>query len=472
MSGLKQVAYYGVAVLILKGLGFFMLPVFTRVLNQQEYGYLNFLVTLCAACSVILSFGLPELIFRHKQTYKHELNSLITECVLVSLTGCLVLTLLVCLNIDSLVLLLPVNVDKLDIYLLLVNLCCSALLSIPYSYWRLQNKAKSYCCACVAHGLSQTMLSLFLLFLGLGVTGVMLSGAICSLVILVLALIRVRKSLIFSFATREAVIKRRDFYFMSSIVLSSICLYVGNGAENWFIVANSNTQTLAIYFVAAQFALMTSFAFEPVRMWWFAKRFEKHNNNAALYGYEATRCLNIAIFISLVMLILSEQLLVLMLPDNYAQSATWVPLLIIVVIFRHHADLLNIGCFLVHNAKYVFVINAAAALLMLALMAVLVPKYLMTGAVFSLITVHGLRALAFYITSQMLAPIPYKLSQVIVAWLCLFILILIGYSNTDYVTIKRLLVLSIYGAYLVRLYFHDISKIAKQLATVCGYKYA
>ncbi|MBD1582145.1 lipopolysaccharide biosynthesis protein [Pseudoalteromonas sp. S16_S37] len=472
MSGLKQIAYYGIAVLVLKGLGFLMMPIVTRVLSQQEYGYLNFLVTVCAACSLLLSLGLPELIFKHKSTNKQEVASLVRDCALVSITCCSLLTLGTVMFASEIVAMLPAEVQKLDLYLLLVNLYCSAMLAIPYSYWRVQGNAKAYCVIALLHGVAQSSLTLLFLYGGLGVTGVMLSGAICCAVTMFIAFAKIRFALLLSLKTYPLVIKKADLYFLLSIVFSSICLYACNGAENWFIVSSSDTQTLAIYFVAAQFALMTSFAFEPIRMWWFAKRFEKLAYDKKQYGYETIRSLNLAILISMVMLIFSEQLIAILLPSSYSQSATWVTLLIVVVVLRHHADLLNIGCYTQRNAQLVVVINAVSALIMLGMMSVLVPKYLMMGAVLSLVIVHGLRALAFYFLSQMLEPVPYKLTHILGAWICMITLLGTGYISSEFITAKRLLILLLFVAHLTYLYRNDVMGIVKRVAIAWEHRYA
>ncbi|CAH9061872.1 hypothetical protein PSECIP111951_02578 [Pseudoalteromonas holothuriae] len=472
MSGLKQIAYYGMSVLVLKGLGFLMMPVMTRLLTQSQYGYLNFLVTVCAACSLILSLGLPELLFRSKSASSIKQQSLLRDCLLISLLSSLALAVVALFLMDDIMLLLPAQVKAIDLYLLVINLMCSAMLAVPYSYWRIQGKAKQYCTVTTSHGLIQCALTLAFLYQGLSVTGVMLSGALASALVLVVALLKTRAALFVSFSSYPRQISRSDIYFLVSIIFSAVCLYACNGAENWFIVANTNTQTLAIYFVAAQFALMTSFAFEPVRMWWFAKRFQKLANNKALYAYETLRCLHIGILISMIMLIFCEQLIVLLLPSVYAQSAQWVTFLILVVVLRHHADLLNIGCYMKRCAQSVLIINAVSAIVMLGMMYWLVPIYSVKGAVFCLLLVQGIRAVAFYQTSQALEYVPYKLSNMLVAWLFIIVLVGLGFLNSEFIIVKRLGVLALYVGFLTRCYFKECINIVERARYALEHRYA
>ena len=66
MNGLKQIAYFGLSTLLLKGLGFALLPISTRLLSPAQFGELNFLVSISAVMSLLLCLGLPELLLNSK----------------------------------------------------------------------------------------------------------------------------------------------------------------------------------------------------------------------------------------------------------------------------------------------------------------------------------------------------------------------------------------------------------------------
>jgi O-antigen/teichoic acid export membrane protein len=144
----------------------------------------------------------------------------------------------------------------------------------------------------------------------------------------------------------------------------------------------------------------------------------------------------------------------------------------LVVIFRHHADLLNIGCYLKHQAKSVMVINALSAVIMVALFCVLVPRHGLKGVVVSLIVLHVLRACAFYFTSQSLERVPYRLSQLTVAWGCTVLIVTLGIIDTEYLIEKRAFLLAGYIGYLCKLYFVDVSQISRRILLAWEKRYA
>lgn len=55
---------YAIAVLFQRGIGFLLLPLYTRVLSPDEYGQLAVVLTISAGVSTLLSFGLETAVFR------------------------------------------------------------------------------------------------------------------------------------------------------------------------------------------------------------------------------------------------------------------------------------------------------------------------------------------------------------------------------------------------------------------------
>jgi O-antigen/teichoic acid export membrane protein len=65
--------YYMTALLATKGVGFFLIPVYTRVLSQSHYGILELFNTTVNVATIILGFGLPQIIaFRYRRYDNHE----------------------------------------------------------------------------------------------------------------------------------------------------------------------------------------------------------------------------------------------------------------------------------------------------------------------------------------------------------------------------------------------------------------
>jgi O-antigen/teichoic acid export membrane protein len=117
-----------------------------------------------------------------------------------------------------------------------------------------------------------------------------------------------------------------------------------------------------------------------------------------------------------------------LLPSAYSISADYLPILCVILVIKTFTELLNLGCYLETTAKYVPLINGLAAILALFLIAIGTQYFGIYGVFSALGTVHIIRFIMFYFTSQRLATIPYNLailcaafSMIIVQFILLYI---------------------------------------------------
>ncbi len=77
---------------------------------------------------------------------------------------------------------------------------------------------------------------------------------------------------------------------------------------------------------------------------------------------------------------------------------------------RNVSDLLNVGCFSGEESKAQMVINLGCSLLGVLGFLLAIPHFGVAGVIWTLLLVYLVRALAFYLVSQRLLPLPYRLS--------------------------------------------------------------
>ncbi|MCG9708398.1 oligosaccharide flippase family protein [Pseudoalteromonas sp. Isolate3] len=419
MSNLKQIGYFALAIFAVKGFGFLLLPITTRFLEKSEFGELNFLVTMSALCSLVVSLGLPELLLKQQYPSFREKMALFRDSLV--LTICFSALFLGCSFIfsEQIIANLPAQIKVIDFRLLILNLTFASVLAIPYTYYRLFGYAQKYCFYSIAHAVIQTCLTITLLVLGFNVTGVMVSGVVCTFIIMCLTLSDMRSALKVSYSRFSWRIKKSQTVFLTSIIASGLFVYAGNGAENWFIVAQFNESVLASYYVAAQFAIITSFTFEPIRLWWFAKRFSLIKQDKTQYQNYAITSLNAGLAMCVLMSLLAPIALNSVLPAEYHGKDSWLILLIIVVAIRHHSDIFNIGCYMHKNGVFVSLINFITALLGLSLLYFLVPNFGVEGAILSLIIMQSFKLVCLYSVSQYFEPLNLNFAALIPSWLAL-----------------------------------------------------
>jgi len=426
MNSIKEMLIYGLGIFVLKGLGFVMMPIVTRMLTQVDYGELNFLVSIASMMSLFLTLGLGDILFRFASGQVQEDNeAVMRQCFRLSLL-CAMTFLCLALPLSGLILSwLPVSLRLFDLQLLLISLSLSSLLTVPYCYFRMTHRALPFMFFSVAQGCLQTLLSITLLISGYGVTGMMLSSAISSSVIAIAVLIYFRSHL----QGQRATFSLEHYRYIAFIVCSGIFVYCLNGAENWLVVIHLGKQQLAIFFAAGQFGLMISVAFEPFRMWWYARRFKVHETDPEQGARYAVLGVQIGMLLAGSMLFMAPILMDVMLPESYRESISLIPWMCLIMALRFHSELLNIGCFLKQNARWTSIIDGVCALHLLIIGYWAVGAYGLTGLLNTMVLTVLIRGILFYVISQRLVYLPYCKSHLIISWLIFIMLLIVNVTK-------------------------------------------
>lgn len=405
MNANKPIVDYAIAIACLKGISLLMLPVITRYLPSEVYGELNFLVSLVALLSIVLSFGMAEMLFRFTPSLNtQQSQAFIADCIKVTVIVGAVFYFICLVGSHMWVGLLPINVKVSDFLLITATLCLNLIVAIFLTQFRLKSQSKLYMYTALFQGGCQAVLTVLLLHWGYGLTGVLISGAITAFLLSCALLVRYRVKLCVQFNH----INKTHIKYGLCIALSGISVYCLGGAENWIIVSKLGSEVLATYFIATQFALVVSLAFEPFRMWWFPLRFKYYQQdrtkaaNGAVIG-----CYVISLF-SLIATMIGPAVIIKILPEPYHASADYLPILCLILVIKTYSELLNLGCYLDKTAKYVPIINSVCGVFAICSIWVAVDHLGLLGVFVGLATTHMLRLVFFYVVSQKLAYLAYK----------------------------------------------------------------
>lgn len=405
MNSLKQIIYYGASILCLKGISFLMMPFITHHLPPHVFGELNLLVSLAALLSLVLTFGLAELLFRFFNDANNiERQNLIVNCIWTSIAGAGIGLVLAWVVYSEMIDISFMFNSSLDVALLLISLAGGLLLSVPLCVLRLEQQAKQFMLFSVMQGVIQAAATLILLSNQMAVTGVMLSSVIASWSVAISVIFYYRNYIFWA----KPRFNKMQCRYMASITLSSIFLYALNGAENWFVALMLGKDELAIFFVAAQFALITSISFEPFRLWWYPKRFKVFSESSGKAADTAMLGAEISVLMALTMMLLGPWIIELMYPLGYQESRHILPILCFITALRTQSDLFNLGCYLQSNAASVAIINGICAGFALLSIGSLIYVFGFNGLLAALILSALARFFAFLCVSQRLTPLPYN----------------------------------------------------------------
>lgn len=423
LSARSQIAYYGLGIVLMKGVSLLMLPIVTRYLTPSEYGVLDVLLTWMNLLSIVLGMGFAEVLYRFSR------NTVTQASVYNSLLQLHIWILLPLLLLGSALCMLaaPWLPASLQWSLLLLSLWAAGLasaLTLPLCWLRMQDHADWFFYCTAGKALLQALCCWALLQLGYGVLAVLYASLFSHIVLICLVLYKTPVTWHFpGFSQSE----RGYLRYGVPLIFSGLCLFLVFGAERWIIAGVLSASVLAQYAVASQFALMVAVCVEPFTLWWYPKRLAMLAEPDGLQRVANTAVLGCILTIAAALLIGAAGPWVIrwLIPQAYHQAAGVLPWLCLVMAFKQCSHLLNTGCYVGESTLQIGKINGALAVLAPCLYLAGCLLAALDGLIAALVLVYGLRLAWFYRTSQQLLHLPYPhqaLLSVLAAASCVFVL--------------------------------------------------
>lgn len=404
---LTQSAFYAAGLLLMKGVSFFMLPIIARFLSPAEFGELDIFLTVLNAGSLLVGFGLVDALYKqmgHNQNNASEQTLYATAYwQQARVAG------FVALFIAPLIWFSQHWLDthqRLNLFLTLTTLVISGFINIPLTWLRLKNNAREFFVLTSGKAFAQATLTYAFLQAGYGVTGILLSSLIATTALAVGLGHRQWSQII---QPRNKMTGNDMFRYGTPLVASNLLLFASAGAERLILAGTVGTESLAIYALAMQFAMMVAFLAEPFTLWWYPKRFkilasEQGTQKTAFYAEIAC---HLTLWITLSIALIAPFFIRHLFQEGYHEAANLVPWLALGMAFKQCSHQLNTGCYLDDKPTIILKLNALTACVALLLFIASSVWFGLLGVVFAFVTIYALRCLVFLVVSQRRLSLPY-----------------------------------------------------------------
>lgn len=426
-DSIKQSCLYGASIALMKGVSLLLLPFIAHHLSTSEFGRLEVISTLAVIGSIVVGMGLEDTLFRFagpvkdKQQQRFIASEIFTLTLIIGMLSLLSAWFLA--NILSN--LIPGQPSTYEVRLVLLMLALEGCIAIPLGWLRMNNQAGFFFLMSTGRALLQALLVATFLFLGRGVAGVLEAALIAAtLQALILGYWQIKNTGL-HFSRSSSI---RSLIYSLPIVGSGIVAFVLNGLDRWILADYSSLIDVAVFGIAAKFALATVLLLQPFGMWWSPRRFEilKGFNGpqrvAKTIALGSCLALSIAVFVALV----SPTLIIWLLPEHYHQSASYVLALVFIMLLKELVELFNIGCFHGKTTNSQLLINIIAASIGLLAMFTLTPVYQVWGLIGALSIAQSVRLILFYNVSQHFLTLNYPLFSLLVFALIGILWIFVG----------------------------------------------
>lgn len=468
----KHSMIYAVGNIINRAAAFLLIPLYVHYLSPSEYGTLEMFYVTSTVMQTFLGMMMGHAALRFYFEAKDECDR--KTVISTALISSFIFTLAILLLLAKFADLISMSFFQTTAYenffrLIFIIIMLEMSKEICLAYIRAKEYSLLYILVSTVQLLAQIGLNLYMVvLLKKGVFGILLGNTISiSIVWLILTLITLKYCGInFSFSKLKVM-----FRYCYPLVLASIGMVIVNTSDRFFLKTYSTLGVIGLYALAFRFGMVVqSGLIEPFNTSYGAFRFSIMNNSNAkkIYSRILTYFVYVVVFFSLAIMLFAHDVLKVMSSASFWEAHKIVPLIMMSIILTGVTYIFQTGILLMKKTKYIFNVTIAAAILILLLNWVLIPKFNMYGAAIAVAAANLFICFSTYIISQRLYPVNYdfvRVAKIVLAALFIYICssLITNETSLSDIIIRTILIMS-YPFLLALFRFYESEEIKRLVA--------
>ncbi len=420
----KHTAIYGMANMLGKAIGFLLIPLYTHYIPPADYGTLEILDISINIIGMFVGLGLANSVarFYYQVEAREEKNQVVSSAVilllgLTSLMLCLVLPFserLACLLFDN-----PQlgNYIKISLFTFALN----AILEIPLTMIRAREQSLFFAGISLGRlALSLGLNIFFIVFLRLGILGILYSGLITSAFFSVGLAVWCIRECGFHFHYRLA---RQMLLFGAPLIVNSAGMFIINFGDRYLLKANAGLEEVGIYSLGYKIGmgLIAFLIGQPFFLIWSCRRYSliEEENGVERYGRIFILYTLLLLWIWLFIVGFSKEMITILAPASYGAAWRVLPLVAMGYVLRELADFFR-GAFMIKNKTYYTgAITLAVSLYCLFSYLVFIPRYHAMGAAMATCsTFLAMAVINGFFAVRVMPEINYRFRRLIILFFC------------------------------------------------------
>lgn len=424
---LKMVAGYGAVQWAGPFLSFLFTPIITRILNPNDYGVADFILTVASAIGTLALFAQPQALTTHFNDKPHDLEWQRT------LTGSsIALSCCIGIPIGLIVFLLAGSIAQITfpgythlyqiISITVIFGICSGILT-----------AAAQAALCVRWGMIFGLVAilgtvggnvLFIIILRLGATGMVLTTVSTGIALGVAGVISMRTQ-----------VGRPDPAIMHILLLSGavllptmIAAWALNVIDRFFLIQYVSTDSLGHYAIANKIASLLGVFMSPLYAAWTPLALSIHHDPQAKerYAIVSRYIIGIALLAGLGLGLFAPEILIILTRASYLPAAPYVGFLAYVHIFSAFGTVLYTSALAEKQLKSISLTTIAGAAINVLMNFLLIPTYGVWGATIATVIGYAVPFVSLYFVLRRRISVPYPAITLIVALAIQFMLLIAG----------------------------------------------
>ncbi|OUR92742.1 hypothetical protein A9Q81_15585 [Gammaproteobacteria bacterium 42_54_T18] len=413
-QGARHACIYGLSIALMKGVSLIMLPFIAHHVTPTQFGKLEIITSIAMLSSVLIGMGLEQTLFRFAGSESNKIKSKLIASELFGITIIIsFLSFFTSWFISPLLsTFIPGELSRYNIMLILAVVSLEGCISVPLGWMRMNNNIILFFLSTTSRAIIQAILTVILILLERGISGVLEASLIATLLQSVILFISHVRSAGISLNLKTTKI---TLIYGVPIVGSGILSFAQNGFDRWIVVNTTSLIELAQYGIALKFGLAVVLLFQPFTMWWNPKRFSVLNSIGGKIRFANSVSIGTVILfiITPIIWMISPIIVHNMFPESYYDSSHYIIWVCVFMLVKELTELYNVGCFCGNSTKTQFYINFTSSFVAIVLMVILSKYYFVYGVIAALICSQSLRFILFYTSSQSILKIAYPIKNLL-----------------------------------------------------------
>ncbi len=408
---------YAIGDFAAKGIGFLLLPVYTRYLNPAQYGVLELLDLVSYIAGFIAAMGIAQAMSRFYQESQsdEERGEIVSAALTAVVTACLVFLAAASLfvpEISNLVFSSQEYARALQVVFL--SLVFGLVTEVPLTLMRLEQRSILY----VVLSLVRTLVTLsfsiyFVVVKGWGIYGVLYASNITASLFGIGLIVWLFRNIKFNFKWER--LKPLLGYGLP-LIGSWLGAFVLNFADRFFLQRLSSLDSVGIYAVAYKFGMLPNMlVLAPFLMVWSTRQFEiaRREDSAEIFSRLFVYLIFAELYVLLLVSLPIREALSIVVSTDYDTAANYVPALLLAYLFYAIYAFNQFGLLQAKKTGVLSGIVLSCAVLNLALNYLLIPHGHVWGATLATLLSFGFLATAVGVVSQRAFAIAYDTPRLV-----------------------------------------------------------
>jgi O-antigen/teichoic acid export membrane protein len=452
MSRLKQLGkdslVYGVGVILARGIGFFLLPVYTRIFTPEDYGAIEMLSVVASLLSAVLVMGMDSAqsfyFYEQKKNGKEGQIKLITAILQWKIIWGSVIVLIATI-LSPFINSIFFN-GKLSweyFFIAFSGALFAQILNQSAEVYRLLYRPWPYILIILGQSLiSASLIVALVILFDQGILGYFLGSNIASLLMAILGWYLLRGFV--SFRKLQMTWWPKLFKFGAPLVPDAIAMYIMFTADRWIIQYYLGEAALGIYAVGSKFAMLMMLAIQPFRTAWWPVLADAmfSDDGPELFRTTSRLYMGLGIAVIVYATFLSPWIVDVMTTDIYTDAYLIFAILAWQAVFYGFFVIAGAGIRMAEKTYIFMIISGVAALLNIILNIIIIPMYGAIGTAIVTVTIFFVWVYTLLIIGEKYWPVKFPL-KILLLQTCIgtgaVIWILVAYENNYSLSLIALL---------------------------------